>query len=123
MYTSILFALLCVVKYSYGLTSSELASFTNGVTVDQSNVTYYKISATGLPDHSTQKVNPNTHSQQNHVVWVKKNPTFAAKTYCLPLGKIGINSNGVTLFNPLTNEGHDAVTGENREIFDRYVFI
>ncbi len=114
----VLFVVLLSFKGSYGLSASEIATFNNGVVVNQSiNTTYYKITASGLPNHDTQKVNPNDASHQGHDLWIKKSPTITKNT-CLPLGKIGMAKNGVSLFNPLTDAGHDAVTGPNKETFD-----
>ncbi len=115
----LIFFILLSVEGSYGLTASEIAAFNNGVVVNSSlNSTYYKITASGLPNHGTQKVNPNDASQQNHDVWISQSPKFTNDT-CLPLGQIAIAKNGVSLFNPLTGGGDDVVTGPNKEIFDR----
>ena len=105
-------------QLAYALTPTEISAFGNGATVSSFNATHYRITATGLPDHDTQKVNPNTASHQSHEVTIAKNPTFTRKT-CLPLGQIGVTIKGVSLFNPLTVEGYDAVNGANKEIFDR----
>lgn len=114
----VVLALLCLFKGSYSLTTSEIAEFNNGVVVNKTiNATYYKFTASGLPDHSTEKVNPNTASHQSHSIMIKKNPTITKNT-CLPLGMIGMSTNGVTLFNPLTAQGYDAVVGEHKETFD-----
>ncbi len=118
MEIKVFFIILLSFKYSHGLSANEIAAFNNGVVVNTGiNTTYYKITASGLPAHSTQKVNPNTPSHQNHEIFIKKSPTFTRNT-CLPMGKIGIAMNGVSLFNPLTDAGHDAVVGPNKEIFD-----
>lgn len=119
MYAKLCVLLLWSFEYSHGLISSETSAFNNGVVVDTaSNATYYLITASGLPAHSTQKVNPNSATDQDHSFWIKKSPTFAAKSSCLPMGSIAISINGVPLFNPLTIEGHNAVEGANKEIFD-----
>ena len=121
----IMYAQLCVLllwsfEYSHGMISSETSAFNNGVVVNTAiNATYYLITSSGLPAHSTEQVNPNSATDQNHGFWIKKNPAFAAKTSCLPLGNIAISINGVPLFNPLTFDGHNAVEGANKEIFDR----
>lgn len=118
MYSGVLLLVLCSLQLAYTLTPTEISAFENGATVSSFNATHYKITSTGLPDHDTQKVNPNTASHQSHDITIAKNPTFSRKT-CLPLGKIGVTKKGVTLFNPLTVEGYDAVNGDNKEIFDR----
>eukprot|EP00794_Sanderia_malayensis_P008617 gene8617-9547_t len=116
----ILVILSCSLYYVSALTADEIRSFRNGAVVDSTlNATYYRITSTGLPDHSTQKVNPNNATHQNHQIWVKKSPVFASKTYCLPLGKIGIAINGVSLSihtrlkaTMLCCNGHPAPMGE-----------
>ena len=78
----------------------------------------YRVKCRGRISNDTQKVNPNTASHQSHEITIAKNPTLTKNT-CLPLGQIGVTVKGVSLFNPLTAEGYDAVNGEHKELFDR----
>ena len=113
-------SLLVATHYVYGLTTSEISKFRNGVVINTADPTNYRLTATGLPDHDTEKVNPNTASDQNYNHQIPKQGVIAAKRTCLPMGIIGFAINGVAFFNPYTAQGYDAVKGEYKEIFDRY---
>jgi hypothetical protein len=77
-----------------------------------------KITASGMPDHTWQMVNPNTPTAQNYEVNIHKTPEAQSSYGCLPMGKIGITITGVALYNPLTSGNYNAVEGNNAETFD-----
>ncbi|XP_062620261.1 uncharacterized protein LOC134281839 [Saccostrea cucullata] len=109
------------------LTSTEISAFSvsgsYSATVNVDSTTYASqnrivITASGLPDHAWQMVNPNTPSNQNHEINVLNTPEDQSSYGCLPMGKIGISKTGVAIFNPLTAENYNAVEGGNAETFD-----
>ena len=114
------FLLLMTAHYVCSLTTSELSQFTNGVTIDTTGATNYVFSATGLPDHATQTVNPHTATAKNYNFQIPKTGTAAASPICLPMGIIGFVTNGVAYFSALQNQGYNAVEGDYAETFDRY---
>ncbi|XP_069106477.1 uncharacterized protein [Argopecten irradians] len=115
-----------VIRYcgtAVGMSASEAAQFsvsgsysaTISVTSDS---TSYTISSSGMPDHAWQSVNPNSPTNQNHVVTVPKTPTVASTKGCLPMGQIAITRTGVSLYNPLAQGYVNAVEGSSAETFD-----
>lgn len=108
------------------LTQTELLQFgTSGdfpesyVTVDSTPTDRYLIKGSGIPDHATQSVNPNSASNQNYNVSIPRTPTDNIGLHgCLPLGMIGITRTGVAIYNPLTGDLLNAVEGSNQETFD-----
>lgn len=107
-----------------GLTSAEIAKFKvygnygASVAVDQSNSEYFVITASGIPDHPTQVVNPNTATNQNYNIKIPKTPTISTTKACVPFGKIGLTRTGVAIYNPLAGGSVNAVEGDNAETFD-----
>ena len=72
----------------------------------------------GLPNHPTMKVNPNDPVVQDFMVDLPENPVPNDEETCLTSGAIGWTIHGVALYNPFTIEGHNAVEGDNAELFD-----
>lgn len=62
--------------------------------------------------------NPNHIALQTLSYTLPLNPTVAAAPGCLPLGPIGIVSDGVVLFNALDDGGRDAVAHETQDTCD-----
>lgn len=56
--------------------------------------------------------NPNAIEQQRVRLSLPRNPQFAARASCVPMGMVGVMLNGVALFNALDDAGHDAVAHE-----------
>lgn len=56
--------------------------------------------------------NPNSIASQNISVKIPRNPLIATTTSCVPMGPIGIATNGVAIFNALDGPGRDAVAHE-----------
>jgi hypothetical protein len=56
--------------------------------------------------------NPNVISAHPVVLMLPETPQIAMPSWCLPRGMIGISTDGVPIFNPLDNEGRDAVVHE-----------
>ncbi|MBI3160378.1 MAG: YHYH protein [Chloroflexi bacterium] len=73
------------------------------------------IETTGLPDHATQQVNPNTPRAADYVLELPLDPVYLAATTPTGMGAIGVMVNGVLFYNPYTADGMDAV---EQEIFD-----
>lgn len=119
----VLGAVLCF-QGSGALTNDELSKFgvsgnyAASVSVDQSNSEYYTISASGIPDHAWQQVNPNTPTNQNYNVKVPKTPKITTTKACVPFGKIGLTRTGVAIYNPLAAGSVNAVEGASKETFD-----
>uniref|UniRef100_A0A8W8LUG9 Uncharacterized protein n=1 Tax=Magallana gigas TaxID=29159 RepID=A0A8W8LUG9_MAGGI len=124
-------AISCVLLFSLhgatALTTTEINAFTvtgsYDATVSVDATTYasqnrIKITASGMPDHAWQMVNPNTPTVQNHEINVLNTPEDQSSYGCLPMGKIGLAKTGVALFNPLTAESYNAVEGSKAETFD-----
>ncbi|KAK3091347.1 hypothetical protein FSP39_019169 [Pinctada imbricata] len=116
--------LLLSVTQSAALTSTEISAFTVSgsysatVNVNQSPSDKYIITASGMPDHAWQRVNPNTPTDQNYNLDIPKTPTAQTTPGCLPMGMIGIARTGVAIFNPLTSSYLNAVEGSDAETFD-----
>ena len=73
----------------------------------------------GLPNHPTMKVNPVDEAfVQDFMVDLPENPIPNDREACLTSGAIGWTIHGVALYNPFTIEGHNAVEGDNAEMFD-----
>ncbi|CAC5426001.1 unnamed protein product [Mytilus coruscus] len=109
---------------SAGLTSEEISKFSVSgkyeatVTVDQSNSEYFLITASGIPDHPWEPVNPNTPTNQNYNIKIRKTPTVSTNKACVPFGKIGLTRTGVAIYNPLAGGSVNAVEGGGAETFD-----
>lgn len=119
--------LLLLLRGATALTATEISAFAVtgnfDATVSVDATTYasenrIKITASGMPDHAWQMVNPNTPTVQNHEINVLNTPEDQSSYGCLPMGKIGLAKTGVALFNPLTAEDYNAVEGSNAETFD-----
>ncbi len=90
------------------------------------------VSANGLPTNSTTGIfpiqqtdpayqidrNPNAISAQNIMYTLPKNPTASANDSCIPMGSIGIMTNGVALYNALDAAGRDAAAHEVQDHCD-----
>ncbi|XP_071169974.1 uncharacterized protein [Mytilus edulis] len=109
---------------SSGLTSEEISKFSVSgkyeatVTVDQSNSEYFLIAASGIPDHPWENVNPNTPTNQNYNIKIRKTPEVSPTKACVPFGKIGLTRTGVAIYNPLAGGSVNAVQGDSAETFD-----
>ncbi|XP_062584028.1 uncharacterized protein LOC134245791 [Saccostrea cucullata] len=108
-----------------GLTTEEISKFSASseygasVRVHTDDPRVFFISASGLPDHETQRVNPNTPTAQNYNITILKNPQIEQVPGCVGLGMIGITRTGVAIYNPLAGELTNAVEGSNPETFDQ----
>lgn len=76
------------------------------------------ISASGLPDHETERVNPNSATAQNYNISILKTPEVVAVPGCVGMGMIGITRTGVAIYNPLAGGYTNAVEGSSPEVFD-----
>lgn len=56
--------------------------------------------------------NPNSVRAQREALVLPANPRLAASAFCVPMGMIGIATNGVSIFNALDAGGKDAVAHE-----------
>ena len=105
------------------LTDVEIATLKADrvMVVEDYSADAYLIQSNGLPDRATPPVenNPNTARTQNHNFTIPKIPTDVDPPGCLPMGAIGIATDGVALFNPYTIELYNAVEGDNKEKFDK----
>ncbi|XP_013384600.1 uncharacterized protein LOC106154697 [Lingula anatina] len=89
--TSFLFlAFTCFMRSVSGLTNSEKNAFSTAVTFT-TGASDYTINSTGLPDHQTSSVNPNSATNQNYNYKIPRTPSGSNK-YCLPMGPIGIGT-------------------------------
>ncbi|XP_076105654.1 uncharacterized protein LOC143073782 [Mytilus galloprovincialis] len=79
---------------------------------------YERRSASGIPDHAWEEVNPNTPLNQNYNIKIPKTPTVATTKACVPFGKIGLTRTGVAIYNPLAAGSVNAVEGDSAETFD-----
>lgn len=79
----------------------------------------FYIVASGLPDHETERVNPNNASNQNYNVSILKDPEIVSVPGCVGLGMIGITRTGVAIYNPLAGDLSNAVEGASPEVFDK----
>ena len=84
------------------------------------------VSSNALPDDHTTGIfpvrrddpafqidrNPNTIMAQTISLSLPLIPTVAAKSYCVPMGMIGVALDGVPFFNALDDAGRDAVAHE-----------
>ncbi len=59
--------------------------------------------------------NPNRISAQRIEMVVPRHPALAAQPSCVPMGMIGVMTNGVALFSALDDTGHDAVAHEMQD--------
>ncbi len=73
------------------------------------------IQSQGYPNHPTaifpNSGNPNRISVQNFTFRLPLQPKLAGKVTRLPMGPVGMASNGVVFFNPFEMEGMNAVEG------------
>ena len=73
------------------------------------------IQSQGYPNHPTaifpNSSNPNSISVQNFTFRLPLEPKLAGKVTRLPMGPVGMASNGVVFFNPFEMEGMNAVEG------------
>lgn len=73
------------------------------------------IQSQGYPNHPTaifpNSSNPNRISVQNFTFRLPLEPKLAGKVTRLPMGPVGMASNGVVFFNPFEMEGMNAVEG------------
>lgn len=110
---------------SAGLMREEIVQFkTTGkygasVTVYERDSAVFYISASGLPDHETERVNPNNATAQNYNVSIPKVPEIVSVPGCVGLGMIGITRTGVAIYNPLAGDLSNAVEGASPEVFDK----
>ena len=58
--------------------------------------------------------NPNSIKEQAFSLTVPKSPKKAAEASCMPMGPIGIATNGIAIYNVFTAEDTDAVVNEVR---------
>jgi len=61
--------------------------------------------------------NPNAIAQSPYAWTLPLNPQVAKRPSCLPMGAIGVLTDGVALFNALDGEGRDAAAWEVLDIF------
>eukprot|EP00105_Crassostrea_gigas_P031229 XP_011453859.1 PREDICTED: uncharacterized protein LOC105346835 [Crassostrea gigas] len=114
-----------MVLSSAGLTREEIVQFKAtgkygaSVAVYESDSAVFYISASGLPDHETEKVNPNTATAKNYNLSIPKTPEIVPVPGCVGLGMIGITRTGVAIYNPLAGDLSNAVEGASPEVFDK----
>lgn len=62
--------------------------------------------------------NPNAIEQQNLSFSLPLDPTFATQPSCVPMGMVGIATDGVAIFNALDDSGRDAAAHEVQDRCD-----
>lgn len=80
------------------------------------------IESNGIPDHPygpfPNSTNPNSVLTQTYQFTITRNPTPAATPTSLPMGPIGVMTNGIPFYNPYNAQGNNAVEGPFAETFD-----
>lgn len=71
--------------------------------------------ATNDPAYQIDR-NPNKISAKNVSYELPANPTIATTPTCVPMGAIGVTTNGVAIFNALDGRGEDAVAHEVQDL-------
>ena len=87
----------------------------NGLPID-TTTGIFPISSTD-PAYQIDR-NPNSIKQQDVSINLPLNPSFATSPSCVPMGMIGVATNGVAIYNALDDAGRDAVAHEVQDLCD-----
>jgi hypothetical protein len=102
-------------------TTTSTTAFTPSVTV-RTTETSLIIESNGIPDHAygpfPNASNPNSVLTQSYQFTITRNPTRATTPTSLPMGPIGVMTNGIPFYNPYNAQGNNAVEGPFAETFD-----